>query len=830
MIVIKFGGSSVANAINILKVKNIINDYLKKDSDLIVVCSAFHGVTDLLLLTSNLASHKNTSFQSHFLQICERHTEAIEVLFENADSQFIKTKIQEELDELECILKGIYYLGELSKRSLDLILGFGERLSTQIISSYLKSQHLPNEFIDARDLILTNDQFGSAMVLFESTNQNIARYINSSKQNTHLWLVTGFIASTQEGYPTTLGRGGSDYTASIFGAALNAKEIHIWTDVNGVLTADPRKVSKAFSIEELTYEEAMEMSNLGAKVIYPPTVFPAYKKQIPLRIKNTFNPDFEGTYIGKSISSTKLPVKGVTSLSGVVLLTIRSQGMTEVQDLNSRLFRRLSESGIPLILIIQGTASHTITFALLEQYSFLSKKVVHQEFALEFQNGLMDLIEEESNLCLLSVIGEKMRHMPGISGRFLSALGRNGVNVRAISQGSSELAISVAIAEQDHAKALNATHEIFFLSDTITLHLFLIGLGNVGGTLLKIMEQEYEYLKKKKSVEIKMVGLAKSDKMIFDQGLDSEFNLLNKGKEIVLTKGTPMNKNHFIDEMIKLNLPNSIFIDCTADGTLPDTYEKVLNASISIVTPNKAANAESLERYLQIKQTQKLRGIGYRYETTVGAGLPIINTLNDLLESGDKILKVEAILSGSLSFILNQMNEGMALSECISEAMLKGYTEPDPRIDLSGMDFARKLVILCREMGIPMELKEVEIDPIVGAHYFNKGSVSDFLKAIEMENESFRKKIEKAKNDQKLIRYIGVIKNGKASIRWEEIGMSHPFYNLSGSDNIISFTTLRYHDRPLVVKGPGAGAEVTAAGVFSEIISLSSQNKIWGKL
>jgi len=826
MYVIKFGGSSVANAINIQKVKNIVLDYLQNDDQLVVVCSAFQGVTDQLHTISHLAAEQNRAYQNHLVQLSQRHLDTMDSLFENLDDTGFQAEIHEELDSLESILKGVYFLGELSPRSLDHILGFGERLSTKIISSYFQALGIKNEFIDARRFILTDDHFGSARVDFLQTYRNILAESKEGFTAHGVWLVTGFIASTQEGQYTTLGRGGSDFTASIFGAALNAEEIHIWTDVDGVLTADPRKVPKSFSISHLTYEEAMEMSNLGAKVLYPPTVFPAFKKQIPIRIKNTFNPGFEGTLIGRVKSEGDFLVKGVTSLSGVSLLSLNGNGITSVQDLSSRLFGRLSKSSISVILIMQGSAEHSITFAIHEKFNVLAKRALQQEFSLEIQSGLIDPVIEQDSLCLISVVGENMRHMPGIAGRFLLALGRNGINVRAITQGASELSISVAISEFDHAKALNSTHEIFFLSDTKTLNLFLIGTGNIGGTLLQMMNNQFEYLKKNKSVEIKMVAIANSKKMIFP----GETNLLLKGRELLENQGEPMDPEGFIEKMLQLNLPNSIFIDCTADVRIPDYYERILDSSISIVTPNKAANAESFERYSKIKNAQKLRGASYRYETNVGAGLPIINTLNDLLESGDKILKIEAVLSGSLSFIFNKLNEGADFDSVVKEAIVKGFTEPDPRIDLSGKDFARKLVILSREIGIPMELKDVSVGEILSQDYFNNSSVDEFLVSIEKENIRFRAMVENAKKEHKVLRYIGNIQGNKASIELQEVDMGHPFYNLSGSDNIISFTTIRYKERPLVVKGPGAGAEVTAAGVFSEIISISSQGKVWGKL
>lgn len=824
MLVMKFGGSSVSNAENLVKVSEIIKRSSEKEEKLLVVCSAMHGITDLLIKVSRMAESGDVSYSELYQQIRLKHLQAIELMFTQPAVQIsVTTKIEEILQELHSKLQGIFLLGELSDRSLDSVAGIGERISSAILYEYIHNSCPGSHLVDARKLITTDDVYGAAKANLAASYSRIKAWYDQQPANGGIWITPGFIASNAAGIDTTLGRGGSDFTAAIFGAALNVSEIQIWTDVNGVLTADPRKVKKAFSISDLSYEEAMEMSHFGAKVLYPPTVMPAYRNKIPIRIKNTFDPEFEGTLISAGVFNNKFMVKGVTSVEHISLLTLKGSGMASVSGISTRLFGTLSAQRIQVILIMQGSSEYSITFAIHEDHSVRACKLIEEEFSLEIQSGLLDKVAVEKNLCLLAVVGENMKHVPGIAGRFLTSLGRNGINVTAIAQGSSELTIAVAISQDDLSKALNSSHETFFLSDTKTLNLFMIGVGNIGGSLLEIMEQQRQFLKITKSVELNLVGLANSKKMLFSEdGID-----MITGKQALSDKGQPMLLSSYIEQMIQFNLPNSIFIDCTADAVIPDVYAGVLDASISIVTPNKVANSGSYDRYKLLKKIQQQRGVRYLYETNVGAGLPVIGTLNDLLNSGDKILKIEAVLSGSLSFVFNSLAPDKKFSDIVKSAMQKGFTEPDPRVDLSGADFARKLVILARECSIALEIEDVEVDPILQAHYFNSGDVSEFLQKLPAEDARFTELATKALASGKLRRFIGVIEDGKAAIKLLDVDSSNPFYNLSGSDNLISFTTNRYKERPLVVKGPGAGAEVTAAGVFSEIITISSSGQSW---
>ncbi len=824
MIVLKFGGSSVSNAENLLKVKDIVMNSSGLENQLVVVCSAMHGITDLLIRVSRLAESGNEAYAEVYQQIRHTHTEAVLAIFgETSVQAAVSIKIESILQELQNKLKGIFLLGELSDRSLDSVAGMGERMSSCLLHECIHETGASSVLVDARKLIITDDTYGAAKANLPASYERIRDWSLGQPNARSIWVVPGFIASNAAGIETTLGRGGSDFTASIFGAALNVREIQIWTDVNGVLTADPRKVKKAFSITDLSYVEAMEMSHFGAKVLYPLTVMPAYKKKIPIRIKNTFEPSFPGTLISDGVFNNRFIVKGVTSIEHISLLTLKGSGMASVSGISTRLFGTLSNHRIQVILIMQGSSEYSITFAVHGSSSHRACSILTDEFSLEISSGLLDEVAEEKNLCLLAVIGENMKHVPGIAGRFLTSLGRNGINVTAIAQGSSELTIAVAISQDDLSKALNSSHETFFLSDTKTLNLFIIGTGNIGGSLLEIMSQQKAFLKLNKSVELNLVGLANSRKMLFSEsGLQ-----LDTAKLEMLERGEPMVLDHFVNQMIQLNLPNSIFIDCTADGKLPDVYARVLDSSISIVTPNKVANSGPYENYKLLKKIQHRRGVRYLYETNVGAGLPVIGTLNDLLNSGDKILKIEAVLSGSLSFVFNHLSPENKFSDIVKEAMTRGFTEPDPRVDLSGADFARKLVILARECGIGLEIEDVQVDPILQEKYFSKGDVKEFLQSLPDEDDRFKELAEKANQSGKLRRFIGVIENGTASIKLQDVDNTNPFYNLSGSDNLISFTTTRYKERPLVVKGPGAGAEVTAAGVFSEIITVSNSGQVW---
>ncbi|MFN8145013.1 MAG: bifunctional aspartate kinase/homoserine dehydrogenase I [Bacteroidia bacterium] len=814
MIVLKFGGTSVATAKRIEGIAGIISGLKKKQSKIAVVCSAFGGVTDELIRMSRLAAAQDEEYIETFNKIRHRHQQAITELGLKKDKA-LHDFMEETFSELHDILHGVYLVRELSARTLDFISGHGEVLSAKIISHYFNSVKITSSFLDARTVIRTDETFGSARVDFKTTNQAIRDHFKKSKS---VEVITGFVASTEKKEMTTLGRGGSDYTAAIFGAALDATEIQIWTDVDGVMTADPRKVKKAFCVPTMTYEEAMEMSHFGAKVIHPPTIQPALEKGIPLWIKNTFRPETRGTLISTVSKDYDFMIKGISSIDDIALLTLQGSGMVGVAGISARLFGALSLAKVNVILITQGSSEHTISFAVKPVDADIARKAIEDAFALEIKARLIEKVRVEEKLSIVAVIGENMRNTPGASGRLFQALGKNGISVVATAQGSSELNISVVIQKENLDKALNSLHQAFFLSDVKTLSVYLVGCGLIGSTLLKQIEKHKQHLRKARSLEISVVGIANSKKMIFQQdGIE-----LSKYQDLLNSSDEKMDMELFIRRMREYNLPQSIFVDCTSSEDVVTNYESVLENSISIVTPNKIANSGKLSTYRKLREVARQKNVRFFYETNVGAGLPVINTLTDLLTSGDKILRIEAVLSGTLSFIFNSFTSGTQFTSIVKEAMKRGYTEPDPRIDLSGKDVARKLLILARETGLEIEMKDIQIEQILPLSCQKAKSVPDFLKELEKNNSVFAKRRDQALKNKKVLRFIASLEKGNAKISLQEVDANHPFYNLSGSDNIISFTTERYHDRPLVVKGPGAGAEVTAAGVFAEIITVGN--------
>ena len=715
---------------------------------------------------------------------------------------------------MDNILSGIRLLLEATPRTMDYVLSFGERNSAFIIANALQQRGIKADYLDARTIIKTDKKFGSASVRFDETNKTIrAHYKNTD----HVQVVTGFISSHTGGLTTTLGRGGSDYTAAILGSALKATCIEIWTDVDGILTADPRKVPNAFTIPTVTYEEAMEMSHFGAKVIYPPTIQPALKSRIPVYIKNTYNPDFEGSLISDNPGKNKQPVKGISSISNVSLLSLQGSGMFGVPGIAGRLFTSLAREAINIILITQGSSEHSISFAIQPKDVRKAIAAIKTEFEYEMNSGYIEEIKKEEELSVIAIIGEYIRYTPGIAGRLFKTLGQNGINVIAIAQGSSELNISVVIREEDEKKALNALHESFFLSQTKTIHIFIVGVGLIGSTLLQQINDQKAILMKEKGLDIKVVGIANSKKYaIQEAGLD-----LFQWKE-ALDSGKKFSMKEFASEIIRLNMRNSIFIDNTASADIAKSYDNLLNHSISVSTPNKIAASSTFKYYDKLKAIAKLRGVHFRYETNVGAGLPVLNTLRDLVQSGDKIVQIEGVLSGSLSYIFNTYGEKSVFSEVVSKAQELGYTEPDPREDLNGGDVKRKITILARESGADIEMKDVKVEYILPPSCRNAKSVKEFYQELEKKNDYFSDLISKAISKKKKLRMVARYKNGKATIKLEAVSQEHPFYSLKGTDNMIIFTTERYKELPLVVRGPGAGADVTAAGVFAEIIGISN--------
>lgn len=815
MKVLKFGGSSVAKPERIAGVVKILKTYYSRGEQFTVVFSAFGGVTDSLIEMAHLAADGNEQYLDKFEVFSQRHTETVNALLQGEHLNRVLPELENNHEVLRNLLHGVFLVREASLRTMDYILSFGERNSAFIIAHVMRQEGINANYLDARKIIKTDKNFGSAKVDFDATYYHIKDYYT---QNPEIQVVTGFIASTKSGLTTTLGRGGSDYTAAILAAGLDAGSIEIWTDVDGVMTADPRMVKKAFTIPTMTYAEAMEMSHFGAKVIYPPTLQPALARKIPLYIKNTFNPDFPGTYISENSDLGHHAVKGISSISKVALLTLQGSGLVGVPGIAGRLFSSLAQAGVNVILITQGSSEHSISFAVQPHQAIKARRRMENEFENEIRQGLVDVIKLEEDLAVVAIIGENMRYQPGIAGRLFQAMGRNGINVVAIAQGSSELNISVVISRADESKALNSIHEAFFLSDTQELHLFMVGVGLIGSTLINQIKAQAAFLKEKRSMEIKVVGLANSKKMVFD---DKGINL-DHWQKALAESDTLVSLPTFVHQMKEYNLSNTIFVDNTADARVAGFYETILDASISISTPNKIATSSSYIQYQRLKTISERRGVPFMYETNVGAGLPVISTLNDLINSGDRIIKIEGILSGSLSFIFNSFTTGKRFSEIVKSAQTLGYTEPDPRIDLNGFDVRRKLIILARETGLPLEETDVVINSILPEACQKAETIPAFFEALEAADDHFESLRISAEEKGQVLRMVAKLENGKAQIGLESVNTGHPFFQLNGSDNMIVFTTERYKERPLVVRGPGAGAEVTAAGVFAEIIKIGN--------
>ena len=817
MKILKFGGSSVAKSERIKAIGKILKDYYKRGEKFAVVFSAFGGVTDYLIKMSSAAAKGEENYIEYFNAFSKRHFDTVNELFEDSyeEKNNILTELKENHEVLEGLLKGIFLVREASPRTMDYVLSFGERNSNFIISHFLRKEGINTNYLDARKIIKTDKSFGSAKVDLPLSYQNIKEYFTNHPE---IQIITGFIGSAKGGLTTTLGRGGSDFTAAILAAGVDAEAIEIWTDVDGVLTSDPRKVKSALTIPTLTYAEAMEMSHFGAKVIYPPTIQPAMSRSIPIYIKNTFNPSFVGTFISKESSANGHPIKGISSISDITLLTLQGSGLFGVPGIAARLFNSLAKSNINIILITQGSSEHSISFAVNPKDAKRAQRKVDEEFEYEFNTGGVEKVKVENDLSVVAIIGENMRYQPGISGRLFQALGKNGVNCIAIAQGSSELNVSVVINKTDEAKALNALHEAFFLSDTKELHLFMVGVGLIGSTLLEQIEKQNEYLKDTSQLQLKVIGISNSRKMLFNEdGIN-----MDSWKDDLLNSNEVANISLFIEKMKALNLSNTIFVDNTANQAITNHYEKILDSSISISTPNKIATSSAFLQYERLKYIAKKRGVQFLYETNVGAGLPVISTLNDLIKSGDRILKIEGVLSGSLSYIFNSFVDGKSFSSIVKEAKDLGFTEPDPRTDLNGIDVRRKLIILARESGFPLEQGDVEIETILPEACQKAENVAKLFEELEIADDFFEKLRANAAAEGKVLRFIAKLENGKASINLIAVDETNPFYGLSGSDNMIVFTTDRYKERPLVIRGPGAGAEVTAAGVFAEIISIGN--------
>lgn len=815
MKVLKFGGTSVGTVESLKGVLSIVKKSYDAKEKPLVVLSAMSGVTNLLTQLAEDAA-EGKSFSEGLKSLEDKHFSVVKELLAVKFQNPVFTKLKLFFNEIEDLLQGIFALKELSNQSKDLILSYGERCSNYMVSKVME-QYIPESlFIDASHYVKTDSNFGNAH-LNESLTEQLVKSLYISHGD-KLLFVTGFIGSNEHGRITTLGRGGSDYTAAIFGSKLDATAIEIWTDVNGMLTADPRIVKKAFSLPVLSYTEAMELSYFGAKVIYPPTMIPAFLKKIPIVIRNTFEPDFSGTVIQFDSGKTALPIKGISSISDISVINLSGSGMIGKSGFSGRLFTLLAREQINVVLITQSSSEHSITFAVNPSDAKRAIQLIEIEFELEIQANKLVIPAIEENLSVLAIVGENMKRTPGMAGRLFAALGRNGINVRAIAQGSSEYNISVIIGKEDLAKALNAVHDAFFAELKKTLHVFNIGTGNIGATLFKQLEEQHDFLLDKNDIEIKVVGISNSRKMLFNtEGVE-----LKSWSAELEENGSEADLALFIEKMKALNLPNCVFIDNTASKLPATYYEDIFKSNISIVTCNKIANSGKYAQYKILRDTAHKHGVDFFYETNVGAGLPIVRVLKDLMLSGDRILKIEAILSGTISYIFNNFKDDVSFFNVVKKAQELGYTEPDPRDDLGGIDFMRKMLILARDAGYAVEAEDVDLGAILPETCLKADTVDSFYAELQKENAYFEDMKARAVREKKAIRYIGKLENGKVSIAIQFVDENHPFYALSGSDNIISFTTERYKDRPLVVKGPGAGAEVTAAGVFADLVNVGA--------
>lgn len=808
MKVLKFGGTSVGSIESIKNVKMIVEQC---DETVIVVVSALGGVTDKLIATAQSAAHGDEEYFDSMQAIRTRHADVIAGVVPVQYRAEIEKETNELLDELTNIYRGVFLIKDLSSKTLDTIVSYGERLSSTILSRVIEGITL----FDSRSFIKTEQQFNKHIVDFETTNRLIAETFAQQPLRS---LVPGFISSDiATGDTTNLGRGGSDYTAAILAAALDANRLEIWTDVDGFMTADPRVISSAYVIDRLSFTEAMELCNFGAKVIYPPTIYPVYHKNIPIVIKNTFNPTAPGTFISNENNPNSKTIKGISSINDTCLITVTGLGMVGVVGVNSRIFNSLAQSGVSVFMVSQASSENSTSFAVRNADAELAVQVLNREFSIEIEQGEMSPARAERELATIAIVGENMKQAPGIAGKLFGTLGRSGINTIACAQGAQKMNISIVIKSCDLRKALNAIHDSFFLSSSQVLNLFVVGVGTVGSDLLKQIAKQQENLLHNKALCLRVVGIANSRKCIFNRdGIDlSTYREELEASDIVSTP------SFFKEEIFRMNMFNSVYVDCTDSADVAAQYYDLLSHNISVVAANKIAASSSYNNYVMLKETANVRDVKFLFETNVGAGLPIINTINALTNSGDRILRIEAVLSGTLNYIFNTVSADIPLSRAIEMAQQEGYSEPDPRTDLSGKDVLRKLVILAREAGYAIEQEDVIINNFIPTELF-AGSLENFMQQIKELDADFEEKREKYAQAGKHLRYVAALNDGKASIGLQAVDSQHPLYQLEGSNNVILITTERYKEYPMIIKGYGAGAGVTAAGVFADIISIAN--------
>lgn len=810
MKVLKFGGTSVGSVKSILSVKQIVEKEAKRQS-VIVVVSALGGITDQLLRTARMACKGDNGWKASYQQMVERHHSMIDTIFQDPiDKVELFNQTDALLEQLRSIFFGVNLIQDLSQRTEDVIVSYGERLSSRIVARLIQGSRWFDPFM----FIKTTDVGSKHILDSEVTYDLVCQTFHDAPR---VAVVPGFIATDcRTGEITNLGRGGSDYTASIIAAALKAEALEIWTDVDGFMTADPKVIKTAYTINELSYVEAMELCNFGAKVIYPPTIYPVCIQHIPIRVRNTFNPSSKGTVIKDEIKNDQKPIKGISSIKGTSLITVSGLSMVGVIGVNHRIFSTLAKEGVSVFLVAQASSENSTSIGVQDADADKAVDVLNKEFAQEIEDGRMFPMHAESGLATIGIVGENMKHTPGIAGKLFGVLGRSGISVIACAQGASETNISFVIQSKYLRKALNVIHDSFFLSEYKVLNLFICGVGTVGGKLIEQIRQQYDRLKETSRLKLNVVGIASSHHAIYDRdGLD----LADYRKQLDTSEESTPKKLH--DTVIGMNIFNSVFVDCTASKEISNLYQDLLEHNISVIAANKLAASSDYEDYIRLKRTAIARGVKFRFETNVGAGLPIIGTINDLLNSGDRVLKIEAVLSGTLNFIFNEISADVPFSETVRRAKEEGYSEPDPRIDLSGTDVVRKLVILTRESGYRIEQENVEKDLFVPDDYFN-GSVEDFWKRLPLLDAGFEEKRKKIEAEGKRWRFVAEMEAGKAKVSLKAVGRTSPFYNLEGSNNVVLLTTERYKEYPMQIQGYGAGADVTAAGVLANIMSIAN--------